>query len=143
MVSCAFAWRWEFLTGRSIARSWRTARTTTDGGVNSGCRKAAVIFIRIDAAGAADSLRGGWQATELSRPLASESDGQQWAAAPDAAGVVPITMQPLATSKLFIHRNTLEYRLSHFELTGLDLSSFDSDRLLRCIWRCSWMNSDG
>ena len=40
-------------------------------------------------------------------------------------------VQPLATSKaLFIHRNTLEYRLNRIsELTGLDLGSFD-DRLL-------------
>lgn len=36
-------------------------------------------------------------------------------------------VQPLATSKgLFIHRNTLEYRLNR---TGLDLGNFD-DRLL-------------
>ena len=40
-------------------------------------------------------------------------------------------VQPLATSKaLFIHRNTLEYRLNRIsELTGLDLGNFD-DRLL-------------
>lgn len=40
-------------------------------------------------------------------------------------------VQPLATSKaLFIHRNTLEYRLNRIsELTGLDLGKFD-DRLL-------------
>jgi hypothetical protein len=43
-------------------------------------------------------------------------------------------VQPLATSKaLFIHRNTLEYRLNRIsELTGLDLGSFD-DRLLLYI----------
>ena len=43
-------------------------------------------------------------------------------------------MQPLATSKaLFIHRNTLEYRLNRIaELTGLDLGNFD-DRLLLYI----------
>ena len=40
-------------------------------------------------------------------------------------------VQPSLTAKaLFIHRNTLEYRLNRIsELTGLDLSSFD-DRLL-------------
>lgn len=40
-------------------------------------------------------------------------------------------VQPLATSKaLFIHRNTLEYRLNRIsKLTGLDLGNFD-DRLL-------------
>ena len=40
-------------------------------------------------------------------------------------------VQPLPTSKaLFIHRNTLEYRLNRIsELTCLDLGNFD-DRLL-------------
>lgn len=43
-------------------------------------------------------------------------------------------VQPLATSiALFIHRNTLEYRLNRIsELTGLDLGNFD-DRLLLYI----------
>lgn len=42
-----------------------------------------------------------------------------------------ITFSPGATAKaLFIHRNTLEYRLNRIsELTGLDLGNFD-DRLL-------------
>ena len=63
-----------------------------------------------------DSLRGDWQANELARPLAA------W---------FRHNVQPLATSKaLFIHRNTLEYRLNRIsELTGLDLGNFD-DRLL-------------
>jgi len=66
----------------SIARSWRTARTTL-----------------------LDSLRGGWQASELSLPQAK-------------------------LKALFIHRNTLEYRLNRIsELSGLNLSNFD-DRLL-------------
>ncbi|WP_311790023.1 helix-turn-helix domain-containing protein, partial [Pantoea sp. UBA5923] len=40
-------------------------------------------------------------------------------------------VQPSATARaLFIHRNTLEYRLNRIsELTGLNLSQFD-DRLL-------------
>jgi len=52
-----------------------------------------------------DSLRGGWQASELSLPQAK-------------------------LKALFIHRNTLEYRLNRIsELSGLNLSNFD-DRLL-------------
>lgn len=43
-------------------------------------------------------------------------------------------VQPTATAKaLYIHRNTLEYRLNRIaELTGLNLGSFD-DRLLLYI----------
>jgi sugar diacid utilization regulator len=50
-------------------------------------------------------------------------------------------VQPLATSKaLFIHRNTLEYRLNRIsELTGLDLGILTIGCC--CILRCSWMNS--
>lgn len=79
-----------------------------------------------------DSLRGGWQANELVRPLAKLK-------AMDGNGLLRRTLnawfrnnvQPGATSKaLFIDRNTLEYRLNRiFELTGLDLGNFD-DRLL-------------
>ena len=79
-----------------------------------------------------DSLRGDWQANELARPLARLK-------ALDNNGLLRRTLaawfrhnvQPLATSKaLFIHRNTLEYRLNRIsELTGLDLGNFD-DRLL-------------
>jgi hypothetical protein len=51
-------------------------------------------------------------------------------------------VQPLATSKaLFIHRNTLEYRLNRIsELTGLDLGNLTTGCC--CMWRCSWMNRD-
>jgi hypothetical protein len=50
-------------------------------------------------------------------------------------------VQPLATSKaLFIHRNTLEYRLNRIsELTGLDLGNLTTGCC--CMWRCNWMNS--
>ncbi|WP_412767244.1 helix-turn-helix domain-containing protein [Citrobacter enshiensis] len=48
---------------------------------------------------------------------------------------------PLATSKgLFIHRNTLGYRLNRIsELNRLDLGNFD-DRLLLYV-HCNWMNN--
>lgn len=79
-----------------------------------------------------DSLRGGWQANELALPLAKLR-------AMDSNGLLRRTLacwfrnnvQPTATAKaLFIHRNTLEYRLNRIsELTGLDLANFD-DRLL-------------
>jgi carbohydrate diacid regulator len=82
-----------------------------------------------------DSLRGGWQADELVRPLARLKSM-------DSNGLLRRTLsswfsnnvQPTATSKaLYIHRNTLEYRLNRIsELTGLDLGNFD-DRLLLYI----------
>ncbi|XNM77499.1 helix-turn-helix domain-containing protein [Escherichia coli] len=89
-----------------------------------------------------DSLRGDWQANELARPLARLK-------AMDNNGLLRRTLaawfrhnvQPLATSKaLFIHRNTLEYRLNRIsELTGLDLGNLMTGCC--CMWRCSWMKS--
>jgi carbohydrate diacid regulator len=82
-----------------------------------------------------DSLRGGWQANELARPLEKLKSM-------DSNGLLRRTLsawfsnnvQPGATSRaLFIHRNTLEYRLNRIaELTGLNLGHFD-DRLLLYI----------
>lgn len=116
----------------SIARSYRTARTTMTVGKQrmpeqrSYCYQDLVLPVLLD------SLRGGWQADELVRPLARLKSM-------DSNGLLRRTLsswfshnvQPTATSKaLYIHRNTLEYRLNRIsELTGLDLGNFD-DRLL-------------
>jgi carbohydrate diacid regulator len=82
-----------------------------------------------------DGLRDGWQADELALPMARLN-------AEDSSGLLRRTLavwfahnvQPIATAKaLFIHRNTLENRLSRISgLTGLNLSNFD-DRLLLYI----------
>lgn len=96
----------------SIARSYRTAKTTIP-----------VLL---------DSLRGDWQANELARPLARlKTMDNNGLLRRTLAAWFRHNVQPLATSKaLFIHRNTLEYRLNRIsELTGLDLGNFD-DRLL-------------
>ena len=89
-----------------------------------------------------DSLRGGWQANELARPLARLK-------AMDNNGLLRRTLQawfrhnvqPLATSKaLFIHRNTLEYRLNRIsELTGWISVALTTGCC--CISRCSWTNN--
>ncbi|MGC6389826.1 CdaR family transcriptional regulator [Ewingella sp. S1.OA.A_B6] len=116
----------------SIARSYRTARTTMSVGKQrmpeqrSYCYQDLVLPVLLD------SLRGGWQADELARPLARLKSM-------DNNGLLRRTLSswfnnnvhPTATSKaLYIHRNTLEYRLNRIsELTGLDLGNFD-DRLL-------------
>ncbi|MFR3707784.1 MAG: helix-turn-helix domain-containing protein [Enterobacter hormaechei] len=65
-----------------------------------------------------DSLRGGWQANSW-RPLvrlkAMDNNGLLRRRCRRGSGIT----QPLATSALFIHRNTLEYRLGRIsELTG-------------------------
>ena len=119
----------------SIARSWRTARTTMMVGKQRMPESRSYFYQDLMLPVLLDSLRGGWQANELARPLARLK-------AMDNNGLLRRTLQawfrhnvqPLATSKaLFIHRNTLEYRLNRIsELTGLDLGSFD-DRLLLYI----------
>lgn len=111
----------------SIARSWRTARTTMMVGKQRMPESRSYFYQDLMLPVLLDSLRGGWQANELARPP-MDNNGllrrtlQAW---------FRHNVQPLATSKaLFIHRNTLEYRLNRIsELTGLDLGNFD-DRLL-------------
>ncbi|MCU5771571.1 CdaR family transcriptional regulator [Erwiniaceae bacterium BAC15a-03b] len=122
-----------FFTGQgSIARSYRTAHTTMLVGKQRMPDQRSYFYQDLVLPVLLDSLRGGWQANELSRPLAKLK-------ALDSNGLLRRTLiswfshnvQPSATAKaLFIHRNTLEYRLNRIsELTGLNLSNFD-DRLL-------------
>ncbi|MEI2266401.1 CdaR family transcriptional regulator [Erwinia sp. CGal63] len=122
-----------FFTGPgSIARSYRTARTTMLVGKQRMPEQRSYFYQDLVLPVLLDSLRGGWQAEELSRPLAKLK-------AMDNNGLLRRTLvawfshnvQPSATAKaLYIHRNTLEYRLNRIsELTGLNLSNFD-DRLL-------------
>ncbi|WP_428944011.1 CdaR family transcriptional regulator [Pantoea sp. FN060301] len=116
----------------SIARSYRTARTTMDVGKQRMPEQRSYFYQDLVLPVLLDSLRGGWQANELSRPLLKLK-------AMDNNGLLRRTLvawfshnvQPSATAKaLYIHRNTLEYRLNRIsELTGLNLSNFD-DRLL-------------
>lgn len=125
-----------FFTGPgSIARSYRTAKTTMMVGKQRTPDSWSYFYQDLMLPVLLNSLRGGWQANELARPLirlkAMDNNGllqrtlQEW---------FRHNVQPLATSKaLFIHRNTLEYRLNKVaELTGLDLGNFD-DRLLLYI----------
>jgi len=125
-----------FFTGPgSIARSWRTARTTMTVGKQRMPSQRSYFYQDLVLPVLLDSLRGGWQANELARPLVKLK-------AHDSNGLLRRTLvawfshnvQPSATARaLFIHRNTLEYRLNRIaELTGLKLGSFD-DRLLLYI----------
>lgn len=119
----------------SIARSYRTARTTMMVGKQRMPEQRSYNYQDLMLPVLLDSLRGGWQATELVRPLAKLK-------AMDTNGLLRRTLnawfrhnvQPTATAKaLYIHRNTLEYRLNRIsELTNLNLANFD-DRLLLYI----------
>ena len=96
----------------SIARSYRTAKTTMVVGKQRMPESRCYFY----------------QARPLARLKAMDNNGLLRRT---LAAWFRHNVQPLATSKaLFIHRNTLEYRLNRIsELTGLDLGNFD-DRLL-------------
>jgi len=112
----------------SIARSYRTAYTSMMVGKQRMPERRRYFYQDFILPVLLDSLHGGWQAEELVRPLAKLR-------ATDNHGVLQRTLstwfahnaQPGTTAKaLFIHRNTLEYRLNRIaELTGLNLNSFD------------------
>ncbi len=132
-----------FFTGPgSIARSYRTARTTMMVGKQRMPESRSYFYQDLMLPVLLDSLRGGWQANELARPLARLK-------AMDNNGLLRRTLQawfrhnvqPLATSKaLFIHRNTLEYRLNRIsELTGWISVALTTGCC--CISRCSWTNN--
>ncbi|SFN16579.1 carbohydrate diacid regulator [Izhakiella capsodis] len=116
----------------SIARSYRTAQTTMLVGKQRMPEQRSYFYQDLMLPVLLDSLRGGWQANELASPLAKLKSM-------DNNGLLRRTLRTWfsnnvhssATAKaLYIHRNTLEYRLNRIsELTGLNLSQFD-DRLL-------------
>ncbi|VEC02058.1 Sugar diacid regulator [Cedecea lapagei] len=118
-----------------IARSWRSAHTAMRVGKQRLPEQRSYFYQDLVLPVLLDSLRGGWQENELVRPLARLK-------AMDNHGLLRRTLNvwfannvhPGATAKaLYIHRNTLEYRLARISgLTGLNLSSFD-DRLLLYI----------
>ncbi|MDX5628792.1 MULTISPECIES: CdaR family transcriptional regulator [unclassified Brenneria] len=115
-----------------VARSYQTAKTTIKVGKRRMPDVQCYCYQDIKLPVLLDSLRDGWQATELVSPLNRLK-------AMDGNGVFRKTLhtwirhnqQAGATAKaLFIHKNTLEYRLRRIaELTGLNLSLFE-DRFL-------------
>ena len=116
----------------SIARSYRTAKTTMVVGKQRMPESRCYFYQDLMLPVLLDSLRGDWQANELARPLARlKTMDNNGLLRRTLAAWFRHNVQPLATSKaLFIHRNTLEYRLNRIsELTGLDFGNFD-DRLL-------------
>lgn len=78
-----------FFTGPgSIARSYRTARTTMMVGKQRMPESRSYFYQDLMLPVLLDSLRGGWQAMSWPSAGAFEGHGQQRAAAADAAGVV-------------------------------------------------------
>lgn len=116
-----------------IARSYRTARATLAVGKQRLPAQRGYFYPDLRLPVLLDSLRDGWQAEELAQPLA-----RLWEA--DSNGLLRRTLrawfahdvQPGAAARaLFIHRNTLEYRLNRIaDVTGLDLTRFDHRLLL-------------
>ena len=118
-----------------IARSYRTASTTMAVGKNNQPQKRIYFYKDLILPLLLDSIKEDWQAKELTRPVARLKQM-------DSNGLLLRTLKgwyannlqaSLAAKALFIHRNTLEYRMKRIsEITGLNLDSFD-DRILLYI----------
>lgn len=118
-----------------IARSYRTASTTMAVGKSNQPQKRIYFYKDLILPLLLDSIKEDWQAKELTRPVARLKQM-------DSNGLLLRTLKgwyannlqaSLAAKALFIHRNTLEYRMKRIsEITGLNLDSFD-DRILLYI----------
>ncbi|WP_029590193.1 CdaR family transcriptional regulator [Franconibacter pulveris] len=118
-----------------IARSYRTASTTVTVGKSNQPQKRIYFYKDLILPLLLDSIKEDWQAKELTRPVARLKQM-------DSNGLLLRTLKgwyannlqaSLAAKALFIHRNTLEYRMKRIsEITGLNLDSFD-DRILLYI----------
>ncbi|SQI42371.1 Sugar diacid regulator [Leminorella richardii] len=112
----------------SVARSYSTAKAAMSVGKKRMPEQRSYYYQDLMLPVLLDSLRGGWQVNELSRPLSKLK-------AMDNNGLLRRTllawfkhnMHPGATVKsLYIHRNTLDYRLNRIsDITGLNLKKFD------------------
>ncbi|AYH02766.1 CdaR family transcriptional regulator [Pectobacterium parmentieri] len=115
-----------------VERSYHTAKTTMKAGKQRMPETPCYCYQDMELPVLLDSLRGGWQANELVRPLRRLK-------AMDSNGVFRKTLHTwfrhnlqaaVTANALYIHKNTLEYRLRRIsELTGLNLANFD-DRFL-------------
>ncbi|EMW3203397.1 CdaR family transcriptional regulator [Escherichia coli] len=115
-----------------VKRSYHTAKTTISIGKQRMPDVPCFCYQDIKLPVLLDSLRDGWQAAELAIPL-------QRLKANDGSGVFRKTLQTWflynqqvgeTANALFIHKNTLEYRLRRIaELTGLNLANYE-DRFL-------------
>ncbi|TCP97731.1 CdaR family transcriptional regulator [Cricetibacter osteomyelitidis] len=123
-----------YFTGdNSISLSYHTAKTTLQIGKERFPKKRIYSYQDLILPVLLNQLKEGWQKEELERPIRRLK-------LMDSNGVLVKTllvwfennMQTIATAKaLYVHRNTLEYRLNKIsDLTGLDLNSTDARFLL-------------
>lgn len=120
-------------TENNIALSYQTAKTTLEVGITRDPNQQIYHYQALMLPVLLNQFKDGWQKAELSRTIEKLN-------AEDSNGVLKKTlftwfnhnMQAVATSKaLFIHRNTLEYRLNKIaQITKLDLSKTDDKVLL-------------
>ncbi|MGK4330507.1 CdaR family transcriptional regulator [Lonsdalea quercina] len=118
-----------------LQRSYQTAKTTMKVGKQRQPEAHCYSYQDMALPVLLDSLRGGWQAKELMRPLGRLR-------AMDGNGIFRKTLyswfcynlqNTVTANALYIHKNTLEYRLRRIsDITGLNLSRVD-DRLLLYI----------
>ena len=122
-----------FVGENSISLSYHTAETSLRIGKSRLPKQRIYNYQDLILPVLLNQLKDGWQKEELERPIRKLR-------IMDTNGVLVKTlmawfennMQTIATAKaLFVHRNTLEYRLNKIsDLTGLDLNSTDARFLL-------------
>ena len=113
--------------GDALSLSYRTALTTLDYGLKQHPRKQYYLFedyrLPVLLAGLADS----WQAEELLKPLAPLRMPENKVLLKTLQQYFLANCDPLLSAqKLYIHPNTLRYRLTKIELvTGLSFNNID------------------
>ncbi|TDQ59797.1 CdaR family transcriptional regulator [Mesocricetibacter intestinalis] len=121
-----------FTTENGLFLSYHTARTTLKIGKSRLPKQSIYNYQELILPVLLNQLKNGWQKDELERPLKKlklmDNNG---ALVKTLLAWFENNMQTIATAKaLYVHRNTLEYRLNKIsDLTGLDLNSTD-DRFL-------------
>ncbi|TKI05187.1 sugar diacid recognition domain-containing protein [Martelella alba] len=121
-----------YFPGRnSIARSWQTAHSTMVIGKRRLPQARCYNYRDLKLPVLLQRLQGGWQETELLMPITKlklmDKNGQLQRTL--EVWFQHNNMTSVAANALFIHRHTLDYRLSRIEeITGLKLSNLD-DRL--------------
>jgi carbohydrate diacid regulator len=116
-----------------VARSYRTAATTLKVGRFQAPGQQAFFYQDLLLPVLLESLRSGWQAEELMRPMLrlKKHDGNGILRRSLSEWFANQTQASATAKALCVHRNTLEYRLNRIaDITGLDLAQFDNRLLL-------------
>lgn len=116
-----------------IALSYQTARTTLKVGKLRYPQEACHTYFDMELPVLLDGLSAGWQSRHLLGPIQAlkqkDSNGVLYKTL--LAWFANNTSATLTIEKLFIHRNTLDYRLNRIgDITGMDLGRFEDKLLL-------------